>query len=280
MITGGGGQLATDLRQALGRDTWVFTHAELDIRDTDALDFAIGEVDPDVVFNCAAFHNLDECETKPRRAWEVNVDAVRELAVRSPYLIQISTNYVFDGRRTAPYAETDVPSPRSVYAITKLAGEYAAAAYAPKSLIVRTGALYGERGSASKGGNFVERVVARARTEGELTMVVDQRVQPTFTADLAAAIAVAAEFGADGIAHLTASGACSWYEFAVAIIKRAGIDAPVRPVATSEVPGGVERPLNGVLTRPRADALGLPTLRQWDAALDAYMRVERRPVRT
>jgi dTDP-4-dehydrorhamnose reductase len=224
-----------------------------------------------VVFNCAAFHNVDRCEAERGRAWQVNVEAVRELARRSPLLVHISTNYVFDGRREEAYGETDLPSPRSVYALTKLAGEYAALAYAQRALVVRTAGLYGLHGSASKGGNFVQRMVARARDQGSLRMVADQRLQPTFTADLASAIVAAVESGVDGIVHLTASGACSWHEFTVAIMACAGIDVPIEAVSTVVQPGDVDRPLNGVLARPRADALGLPLLRPWKEALVDYV---------
>lgn len=272
LITGGGGQLASDLSALLGPDARAFTRLELDITDTDALDRAFAEVQPDVVFNCAAFHNVDVCETERDRAWQVNVDAVRELALRSPLLVHISTNYVFDGRRPEPYTETDAPSPRSVYALTKLAGEYAALAYAPRALVVRTGGLYGLHGSASKGGNFVQRMIARAHEQGALRMVADQCLAPTFTADLAAAILAAVDSDATGIVHLTASGACSWHEFTVAIMARAGIEVPVEPVETVIASGGVDRPLNGVLARPRADALNLPVLRDWDDALSDYMQ--------
>jgi dTDP-4-dehydrorhamnose reductase len=215
---------------------------------------------------------VDVCEVERSRSWEVNVEAVRELALRTPRLVHISTNYVFDGRREAPYAEDDLPAPRSVYALTKLAGEHSALAYAPHALVVRTGGLYGMHGSASKGGNFVVRMTNRAREQRALKMVSDQRVQPTFTADLAAAIIAATEAGTEGVVHLTSSGACSWHEFTEAIMQRAGLeDVPVEPVSTTIAPGGTDRPLNGVLARPRADALGLPALRAWDEALTDYM---------
>jgi dTDP-4-dehydrorhamnose reductase len=274
LITGGGGQLASELEALLGPDACTFTHSELDITEPAALDRAFADVDPHVVVNCAAFHNVDVCETEREQAWRVNVEAVRELALRSPLLVHISTNYVFDGRRPEPYGEMDAPAPRSVYALTKLAGEYAAMAYAPRALVIRTGGLYGLRGSASKGGNFVQRMVTRAReTEPPptLRMVADQRVQPTFTADLARAILAAIDADAEGVLHLTASGACSWHEFTVAIMARAGLEVPIEPVATAVAPGGIDRPLNGVLARPRADALGLPNLRSWEDALTDYM---------
>jgi len=272
LITGGGGQLASDLQALLGDDqARSFSHAELDIADPAAVDRAFAEVQPDVVFNCAAFHNVDVCETEPDSAWAVNVRAVRDLARRDAKLVHLSTNYVFDGRREEPYAEDDVPAPRSVYAITKLAGEHAALAYGDGGLVVRGAGLYGLHGSASKGGNFVQRMLGRARDGAQLKMVADQRLQPTFTADLAAALLEAVEDDAGGVLHLTADGACSWFEFTQAIMEIAGLDVPIEPVQTTIPPGGVDRPLNGVLARPRADALGLRPLRPWREALEDYM---------
>ncbi len=183
----------------------------------------------------------------------------------------LSTNYVFDGRRKEPYAEGDTPAPRSIYALTKLAGEYAALAYGAHNLVVRSAGLYGLHGSASKGGNFVQRMLARARETGALSVVADQRLQPTYTADLADAILRAVEREAEGVLHLTAAGECSWHEFTSAIIELAGLDVPVEPVATTIPPGGADRPLNGVLARPAADRLGLPALRPWRDALADYM---------
>jgi dTDP-4-dehydrorhamnose reductase len=213
------------------------------------------------------------CELEHERAWHVNVAAVRELALRSPCFVHVSTNYVFDGRRPVPYGEYDLPSPRSMYALTKLAGEHAALTYADRALVVRTAGLYGLTGSASKGGNFVQRMMARARDQGHVTMVADQRLQPTFTEDLAAALITAVELGARGVVHLTSSGACSWHDFTVAIMDLAGIEVTVEAIATVAPAGAVDRPLNGVLARPRADALGLPVLRPWEEALADYMQL-------
>jgi dTDP-4-dehydrorhamnose reductase len=271
LITGGGGQLASDLQSLLGDAAVSLSHSELDVADADALARALDEVAPDVVINCAAFHNLDVCETEPDQAWAVNVRAVREMAVRVPRLVHLSTNYVFDGRRSEPYGEDDVPAPRSVYAITKLAGEHAALAYGSRSLVVRAAGLYGLHGSVSKGGNFVQRMLARGRETGALKMVADQLLQPTFTADLAAAIIDAVERDVAGVVHLTAADACSWHDFTVAIMELAGLDVPVEAVQTTISAGGVDRPLNGVLARPRADALGLPALRPWRSQLEDYM---------
>ena len=271
LITGGGGQLASDLQTLLGDDAVSLSHGELDIDDPAAVDRAFEEVRPDVVFNCAAFHNVDQCEREPDQSWVTNVRSVMDLARRDAKLVHLSTNYVFDGRRSAPYREDDVPSPRSVYALTKLAGEYAALGYANDSLVVRSGGLYGFAGNANKGGNFVQRMIGRAREQGSLKMVADQRLQPTFTEDLAKALVDAVERDVTGVLHLTNEGAMSWHDFTVAIMENAGIDVPIERGETVIGPDGVDRPLNGVLARPRADALGLPKLRPVGEALADYM---------
>lgn len=271
LITGGGGQLASDLTALLGSGTRAYSRTQLDIADADAVSRALEEVQPEVVLNCAAFHNLHQCEADPARAWEVNVEAVRNLARSGVKLVHISTNYVFDGQREQPYAEDDLPAPQSIYALTKLAGEHAATAYGAGALIVRAAGLYGLHGSVSKGGNFVQRMLARAEAQGALSVVADQRLQPTFTVDLAQSIVGALRGGAEGVVHLTASGECSWHEFTEAIVTRAGLEVPVQATSTTIDPGGVKRPLNGVLARPRADSLGLPALRPWREALHDYM---------
>lgn len=270
LITGGGGQLASDLAALFGDSARAYTHAELDITDSAAVDRAFEETQPEIVFNCAAFHNVDHCEREPDMAWAANVRAVADLARRDAKIVHLSTNYVFDGRRAEPYGECDLPAPRSIYALTKLAGEHAALAYNHAPLILRSAGLYGLSGSASKGGNFVQRMIARARAQGELHVVADQRLQPTFTSNLASAIAEAVERGATGLLHLTAAGACSWHEFTVAIMQEAGIDVPVHAIATQNA-GGIDRPLNGVLARERADSLGLEPLCAWREALADYM---------
>jgi dTDP-4-dehydrorhamnose reductase len=273
LITGGGGQLASDLEQQLGERCRVSApgRGELDITDQDALDRSFERVQPAVVFNCAAFHNVELCEQQEDRSFAVNAQAVKRLAQRSADagagLVHLSTNYVFAGDRDAPYSEADQPSPRSVYAISKLAGENMALAYCPRALVVRGSGLYGRHGSASKGGNFVQRMINRGREQGGLKMVADQRLSPTYTADLAGSIIAAVEGDVSGLLHLNNSGSCSWYEFTLAIMKLAGMDVPVEAVQTVRPAGGADRPLNGVLTSER----GVASLRSWKAALEDYM---------
>ena len=277
LITGGEGQLASDLAALLSDVDALAAppRSELDITDDEAVGQVFEQLHPEVVFNCAAFHNVEVCEREEDRSFEVNARAVKRLAERcsasGARLVHLSTNYVFPGTRDEPYAEHDRPAPRSVYAISKLAGEHCALAYAPGAIVVRSAGLFGLHGSASKGGNFVTRMVDRARREGALKMVADQRLSPTYTGELAPALVEAVESGATGVLHLTSSGDCSWFEFTQAILELAGIDAAIEPVATRIQPGAAHRPLNGVLGRPAADAAGLRPLRQWHDALGDYM---------
>jgi dTDP-4-dehydrorhamnose reductase len=273
LITGGGGQLAADLEERL--EAVSLPHASLDVADHEATRRAFEDVRPDLLVNCAAFHNVEVCEREEAQAFAVNVEAVKRMAqlcaAAGTRFVHLSTNYVFDGKRAEPYAEDDRPAPRSVYAITKLAGEHAALGYAPGALVIRTAGLYGLHGSASKGGNFVTRMLARGREQGSLSVVADQVLSPTYTGDLAEAMVEAVDSGAEGVIHLTAGDSCSWHQFTEAIVELAGLDVPVEASATAIPPGGADRPFNGVLARPRADALGLTPLPHWRDGLEGYM---------
>jgi dTDP-4-dehydrorhamnose reductase len=277
LITGGGGQLASELEALLSdsSDVVALSREQLDVTDQPAVERTFASVRPEIVFNCAAFHNVEVCEREEDRSFEVNARAVKRLAQRcagdGAVLVHFSTNYVFDGRRDEPYAEYDLPNPRSVYAISKLAGEYAALAYAQDALVVRTAGLYGLAGSASKGGNFVTRMIARAQEGGRLKVVADQRLSPTYTADLARSVIDAVSRGTSGLLHLSSTGDCSWHEFTVAIMESAGIEVTVEPARTEPSPDRADRPLNGVLRRPVAHAAGLPALPHWRDGLERYL---------
>ena len=277
LVTGGGGQLASDLELLLSDANTVHAppRAELDVTDDDRVARAFETVEPTVVFNCAAFHNVEVCEQEEDRSFAVNARAVKRLAERSSEagarLVHLSTNYVFDGTRAAPYTEEDLPNPRSIYALSKLAGEYAALAYAPDALVVRSAGLYGLNGSASKGGNFVTRMLARARSGEPIRMVADQHLSPTFTAALASGVVEAVDSGVSGVLHLTSSGSCSWHDFTVAIMELAGVDVDVEAVVTMRHPGAADRPLNGVLECAAASRAELAPLPHWRTGLGDYI---------
>jgi dTDP-4-dehydrorhamnose reductase len=277
LITGGGGQLASDLEDQLASQADVFapSRAELDITDDGAVETVFSEFGPTLVLNCAAFHNVEVCEREEERAFAVNSRAVGRLArlcaEHHAKLVHLSTNYVFDGTSPGAYSEDSVPAPRSIYAISKLGGEYAARAYAHDALVVRTAGLYGLHGSASKGGNFVVRMLARAREQGTLTVVADQLLTPTFTADLASGILRAVEANVAGTLHLTNAGATSWHAFTEAIMELAGVDVSVHASATTLPPGAADRPLNGVLRSVVTAQAGLVPMRAWRDALSDYL---------
>ena len=277
LITGGGGQLACDLEERLEGRCRVSApeRVKLDVTDQATLYEVVTATRPAVVFNCAAFHNVDVCEHEEDCSFEVNARAVKRLAElcakQGTRLVHLSTNYVFAGDRDEPYSEDDLPDPRSVYAISKLAGEHAALAYCSDALVVRAAGLYGRHGSISKGGNFVQRMLARAHEHGSLRMVADQRLSPTYTADLADALIAAVEGGVTGLLHLANDGECSWHEFTLAIMEIAGVEVEVEAVETTRAPGGADRPLNGVLSCDRAVESGVGPLRPWREALAAYM---------
>jgi len=278
LITGGGGQLASDLESQLrgGADVIAPSREDLDVSDDAAVEAIFAAHRPSLLLNCAAFHNVEVCEREEDRSFEVNARAVKRLAQRcaaaDARFVHLSTNYVFDGRAPAPYDEGDLPNPRSVYAISKLAGEHAALAYAPDALVVRTAGLYGLHGSASKGGNFVTRMIARAREQGALNVVADQLLTPTFTGDLAAGILAAVDAELTGTLHLTNAGATSWHGFTQAIMELAGVDVDVAPSSTVIAPGAADRPLNGVLRSSAWERAGLEPMRPWRDALADYLQ--------
>jgi dTDP-4-dehydrorhamnose reductase len=277
LITGGGGQLASDLEVKLRINAEVVapSREDLDVTDDAAVHVLFEKVRPTLVYNCAAFHNVEVCEREENRAFEVNARAVKRLAARcadhGARFVHVSTNYVFDGAADRPYSEDALPSPRSIYGISKLAGEHAALAYAPAALVVRTAGLYGLHGSVSKGGNFVTRMIDRARDQGALKVVADQRLTPTFTDDLAAGVLAAVEAGVTGTLHVTNSDATTWHGFTEAIMELAGVSVPVEAVSTVRQPGAADRPLNGVLISSVSEDAGLAALRPWRTALADYL---------
>ena len=268
VVTGAGGQLGHDLLLAgarAGDEVIGFAHADLDITDRDAVHAAVDAMAPDVVINAAAWTAVDACESDPARAFAVNATAVRWLAEAcersGARLVQLSTDYVFDGTADRPYVETDEPNPLSVYGSSKLAGDREATALGRRALVVRTSWVAGEHGA-----NVVKTILRLAAERDEFTFVADQRGCPTFTADLAPMLLQLAGAGWSGTAHVTNQGAVSWYELAREVVAAAGRDpAIVRPIATAELdpPRPAPRPANSVLDNAALRAAGVPLLRDF-----------------
>lgn len=276
-MVGAEGQLGRALVARLGADlAWAGGRAALDVGDPAAVERRLAEVRPDVVFNAAAWNAVDLAETRFAESLLVNAAGPAHLARAAracgARLVHVSTDYVFDGTATRPYVEDDPPRPLSLYGVSKLAGEQAVAASGGEHLVVRTSAVLGVGASRSKGGSFVERIVARARAGQPLRVVADQVFSPTSASDLAAALVGLAERGARGLVHVTNSGTCSWHGLAVAALELAGAAAPVAGIRSDELGAPARRPAYSVLSNERAVALGLAPLRPWREALAELLR--------
>lgn len=217
---------------------------------------------PDWVFNCASYNAVDRAETEPGVAAAINSLGPFNVAVacarHKARLVHFSTNFVFDGKLERPYVESDPPSPESVYARSKLEGERRVLEALPESLVLRTAALFG----GDRGLSFPERIIQRVKDGGELRVVSDQRVNPTFTGDLARAALELAEKGEGGIFHAVADGCCTWYEFAAAVLEEVWLPVRMLAVSTAEFASPARRPLNGCLSSER-----FHPLRPWRESL-------------
>jgi dTDP-4-dehydrorhamnose reductase len=281
LLIGGTGQLGGDLvRNNTDHDLIVPDREVLDVIRPEQVRAALISHRPELVINCAAFHNVPLCEQQPEKAFRVNCIAMRDLAVAcrdfEARLLTFSSDYVFGGDRTEPYAEDDLPRPLQIYGVSRLAGEHSVLATAPgNAIVVRTCGLYGRSGARSKGGNFVDGRVADARAGKVIEMACEQVVAPTSTDDLSRAIfdLIAHRGLAGGIYHLVNSGACSWYEFTCEIVRLYGSPVSVVPVDRGGKSGEMRRPLYSVLDNVRAAAVGV-TLRPWQEALADYLRAK------
>ncbi|CAN5210547.1 dTDP-4-dehydrorhamnose reductase [soil metagenome] len=271
LVTGAGGMLGTDLLAALeGREVVGLTRAELDITDAKAVDAATAGFD--AVINAAAFTRVDEAESHEAEALAVNATGAEILAratanTGARYLL-ISTDYVFDGRGSAPYAETEPRHPVSAYGRTKAEGERLALDANPRTSIVRTAWLYGEHGP-----NFAKTMLRLAAEREEVAVVTDQVGQPTWTADLARQIVALLDADAlPGIYHGTNSGKASWYDFAREVFELAGLDpARVKPTDSTQFQRPAPRPAYSVLGHDAWRRAGLDPMRDWhDALRDAF----------
>jgi dTDP-4-dehydrorhamnose reductase len=265
LVLGAGGQLGSELMRLLP-DGVGLTHHDLSVTDRAAVDRACLRHRPHVVFNCAAYNAVDRAESEPGIAQEVNSAgaAITAAACRrhGARLVHFSTNFVFDGSLSRPYVETDPARPLGVYGKSKLDGEQAVLIVLPEALVIRTAALFSDRGPAVKGGSFPERIVERARRRERLRVVSDQRVNPTYARDLAPAAIRLAASQMSGLVHLVGEGCCAWDEFARAALAECGLDAEVEAVTSAELAAAAPRPLNGCLGSART-----APLRPWHEGL-------------
>lgn len=270
LVTGAAGMLGTDVVAALrerGHDVRGLPRAELDITDADAVGAAVR--DTQVVINCAAWTAVDDAEEHEGEAFMLNAVAPQLLAraARSAgaAILQVSTDYVFDGTAQEPYAEEAPLAPRSAYGRTKAAGEWAVRAANPHHWVVRTAWLYGEHGSC-----FPKTIARLAADRDELRVVADQLGAPTWTRDVASQIGALLDGGAPwGVYHATSSGTASWFDLASAVVVATGSAARVLPTTTEKFPRPAPRPAWSVLGHERWHEAGIAPIGHWRARWEA-----------
>ena len=276
LVAGARGMLGCDLVAALadhGEDVVGLSRKELDVTDAAAVSAALADCQPDVVVNCAAWTAVDDAEAHQDEALAVNGTGAAHVAAAIAAgsaapgcrLVHLSTDYVFAGDAARPYAEHDVPGPRTAYGRTKLAGEQATARLLPgASYVVRTAWLYGAHGP-----NFVRTMITLERERPTVDVVADQRGQPTWTADVARQVITLVRSGAPaGIYHATSSGEATWFELAREVFLLLGADPDrVRPVSTAAFPRPAPRPAFSVLGHDAWAAAGLEPIGDWRLSL-------------
>jgi dTDP-4-dehydrorhamnose reductase len=270
-ITGATGQLGIALQRVLADHELIAPpESEADITKPAIID-RIASARPDAVIHAAAFTDVDGAEANPDRAFAVNAEGTRHVAQAAAKvgarLIAISTDYVYDGAKTTPYREDDPVAPLGVYGASKLAGERETLAAKPDAVILRTAWLYGD------GKNFVRTILRLAAERDELRIVSDQIGSPTWAEDLARAVRALLDVRASGVHHAVNAGSCSWHEFAVTILRLAGLERRVVPISTAELGRPAKRPAHSVLDCAKLGRLGI-RMRPWQDALAEYLRAQ------
>ena len=278
-VIGANGQLGSDVVSAFAesQDTVdSMTHAEIEIGKLESVRTRLEKSRPAIVVNTAAMHHVENCERDPEQAYSINATGVRNLALVTRDLgvplIHVSTDYVFDGKKNAPYVEDDAPLPLNVYGNSKLAGEYHARTINPRHFVLRTSALYGKHPCRAKGGrNFVDLMLELARTRDRVRVVNDEFVSPTPTIDLAREIVCLSRTDAYGLYHASSENSCSWYEFAEEIFSLAGVDVKLEAAAPGEFPAKAPRPRYSVLENRELKSIGLNLFTSWKVGLQRYL---------
>jgi dTDP-4-dehydrorhamnose reductase len=277
LVVGAKGMLGRDLTEVLhssipGDEVVGWDIEEIDIQKGEDAVTKIEKLRPDIVIHIAAYTDVDGCELNKEKAFAVNAEGTRSVALAASKchakMVYLSTDYVFDGDKREPYLENDSPHPLNVYGQSKLKGEQYVQTFVKDFLIIRTQWLYGLFGK-----NFVASVLRQAREKNTLSIVDDQTGSPTYTADLAKAVSVLIQFGARGIFHVANRGLCTWCSFGQTILKLSGVNrVKVIPISSRELGRPATRPSYSVLgCQKLKEETGL-TMRPWSEALKDYLR--------
>lgn len=277
LITGGSGQLGTSLRRALrGCEVLAPPHTELDITETEQVAAFFREKKPDAVVHCAAFNAVDAAEEEPALCCRTNIVGTRLLAQEcrrtGAYLLSVSSDFVFDGRKTGAYEIGDAKNPLSVYGHSKSVAEDLVLQSDARNTVLRISWLFGRSRT-----NFVEAILQAAERQPVLEVVDDQVGCPTYAEDLAPLLLELLRLRPAGVLHATNEGSCSRAAFAEEILRQSGARASVRAVSSADYPAKARRPRNSVLSKTCLDAAGLRRLPPWRDALARYLKARKEP---
>lgn len=282
VVFGNRGQLGVELvRELERRDYRVegYDRPEMDITDKGLVERRVAELDPAVVFNAAAYNQVDVAEEEPQAAFLVNALAVRNIALAcrqvDAVLVHYSTDYVFDGAAGRPYTEEDEPHPLGAYAVSKLAGELYAQAYLDAPLIIRTSGLYGPGGLRTARGNFIELMLRLAAAGKPIGVVEDHIASPTYAPALAACSVELVERRNHGVFHAGGGAPISWFDFARLIFEVAGLEPKLQPTSEREYRTAARRPRYSALSNAKMEGLGVRPMPPLELAVRSYFMLRK-----
>ncbi len=278
VVLGNLGQLGVELVRVLARRRYEvvgFDKGNLDITERERVERCLAELDPDIVFNAAAYNQVDVAEEEPQAAFAVNALAVRNIALAcrqsGAFLVHYSTDYVFDGRAGRPYTEKDPTHPLGAYGVSKLAGELYGQAYLDRLLIIRTSGVYGPGALHTARGNFIELMLRLAASGKPIRVVEDYVASPTYAPALAERSVDLVEKGAEGIVHAGGGTPISWFNWTKMIFEAAGLNPELRPTNEREYRTAARRPKFSALSNAKMESLGLEPMPPLDQALRSYL---------
>lgn len=271
LITGSKGMLGSQMLKQIQQD-----NKEIELMPTDIEDFDITNLDqacsyiftfnPDIIIHCAAYTNVDGCESNKELAYKINALGAKNIAIASKVvnssMVLLSTDYIFDGSKSNPYIETDIPNPINTYGKTKLVAEELIKEEINNYYIVRTSWLYGESGS-----NFLKTILKLGKQNSEIKIINDQIGTPTYVKSLSRQILTIIKTESFGIYHSSCNGYCSWYEFACEIVKQAGLQTNIIPIGTEDYPLPATRPRYSVLDNYMLRLKNIDIMPNWKDSL-------------
>jgi dTDP-4-dehydrorhamnose reductase len=277
VVFGSGGQLGQELCVELrkrGYQVQGYERRQIDVCDPVRVEEVLAQFDPAVVFNAAAYNQVDVAEREPQAAYMANALAVRNLAIAcrqiDARLVHYSTDYVFDGTLGRAYVETDATHPMGAYAVSKLAGELYAQAYLDRPLIIRTSGVYGPAGRSTNRGNFVEVMLRLAKSGQPIRVVQDLVASPAYAPLLASRSIDLLDLNQAGVFHLGGGTPISWFDFAAIIFKTAGLTPELQPTTGREYRTEAKRPIYSALSNAKMEAAGVAPMPPMEEAVAAY----------